>query len=112
MPLTLDAVDTVGKVEAVVRFTPSLKSIRLVALTHLTRQTLRGGAQLDDRELSPREVAEELNVSASTVRRWKKAGIITPTRVLPSKYQRYSRQYVEEFRQRLERGEIDAKTGI
>jgi DNA-binding transcriptional MerR regulator len=67
---------------------------------------------LDDRELSPREVAEELNVSTSTVRRWAKRGIFKPTRVLPvSNYHRYSRKAVEDFRQRLERGEIEAKAG-
>jgi excisionase family DNA binding protein len=67
---------------------------------------------LDNRELSPREVAEVLKVSTSTVRRWGKSGVFPPTRVLPgSNYFRYSRQDVEDFRQRLERGEIDAKTG-
>lgn len=67
---------------------------------------------MDDRELSPREVGEVLNVSTSTVRRWGKSGVFKPTRILPgSNYFRYSRADVEEFRRRLERGEIDAKTG-
>lgn len=67
---------------------------------------------MDERELSPADVAKELNVSPSTVRRWSKKGLLKPTRVLPgSNYHRYSRETVDEFRRRLEAGEVEVKTG-
>lgn len=61
-----------------------------------------------DEELTPSEVANELNVSASTVRRYEDMGIIKPTRRLPrSGHRRYSRAAVEEAKRRIAAGEFD-----
>lgn len=47
-------------------------------------------------ELTPSQVAKEFNVSPATVRRWEKAGVLTPSRRLPgSRHRRYSRTSVE-----------------
>lgn len=53
-------------------------------------------------ELTPTEVARELRVSPSTVRRWEESDILKPTRRLPgSGHRRYSRAAVDALKQRL-----------
>jgi excisionase family DNA binding protein len=76
-------------------------------MSDLTRtQTLAEQPQ----ELTPGEVAREFKVSPSTVRRWGKRGWLPPTRLLPgSRYRRYSREAVDEFRRRYEAGEFDER---
>jgi hypothetical protein len=59
-------------------------------------------------ELTPAEVARELGVSASTVRRYEQRGIIAPSRRLPgSGYRRYTRADVERTKKRIAAGEFD-----
>lgn len=55
-----------------------------------------------DDELTPSQVAKEFNVSPATVRRWEKAGVLTPSRRLPgSRHRRYSRASVDKLRAEL-----------
>lgn len=62
----------------------------------------------DDDNLTTSAVAKILRVSDATVRRWDTNNVLKPARKLPgSKHRRYRRSDVEEFRDRLERGEID-----
>lgn len=80
------------------------RPIRLVKLAK------RAGARVADGkdEMTPAQVAAELGVSPSTVRRYEKRGIITPTRRLPgSRYRRYARADVELAKQRIAAGEFD-----
>ncbi len=70
-----------------------------VTLGGLTTPT---GGPVGADELTPSEVAAEFNVSASTVRRWERDGILPPTRRLPgSKHRRYSKAAVEELKAKL-----------
>ncbi len=58
--------------------------------------------------MTPAQVAREFKVSAQTVRRWEQRDMLKPTRRLPkSKYRRYSREAVEDFRRRVDAGEFD-----
>ncbi|QKW15449.1 MerR family transcriptional regulator [Verrucosispora sp. NA02020] len=53
-------------------------------------------------ELTPTEVARELRVSPSTVRRWEETGILKPSRRLPgSGHRRYSRSSVDALKRDL-----------
>lgn len=80
------------------------RPIRLVKLTRVTGESVADGRD----ELTPAQVAEELGVSASTVRRYEERGIISPTRRLPgSGYRRYSREVVDEAKRRIAAGEFD-----
>jgi DNA-binding transcriptional MerR regulator len=60
---------------------------------------------MDPDELTPGEVARELNVSPATVRRWEASGILAPARRLPSPsgrgHRRYSRASVEALKRRI-----------
>ncbi len=79
------------------------RSITSVQLGHLTALLIPEATMTADEELGPSEVAKEFNVSPATVRRWEKAGILTPTRRLPgSRYRRYSRAAVDALHRRLE----------
>jgi len=64
-------------------------------------------------ELTPAEVARELDVSPATVRRWEGSGLLKPTRRLPSAtgrgHRRYSRESVEALKKRFA-GEEAAET--
>lgn len=59
-------------------------------------------------EMSPSEVAKELMVSAATVKRFEKRGILAPSRRLPgSKYRRYSRADVRQAQERIAAGDFN-----
>lgn len=59
---------------------------------------------MDMTELSPSQVAKEMSVSPSTVRRWEQTGVLAPVRRLPgSKYRRYSRADVDALKSATER---------
>lgn len=80
------------------------RPIRLVKLVK------RAGAHVADgtNEMTPAQVARELGVSPSTVRRYEKRGIIAPARRLPgSRYRKYARADVEVAKRRIAAGEFD-----
>lgn len=53
-------------------------------------------------ELTPTEVARELKVSPSTVRRWEESDVLKPSRRLPhSGHRRYSRAAVDALKKKL-----------
>lgn len=53
--------------------------------------------------LKPKEVAEILDVSHDTVRRWALRGWLRP-HVLPSGFRRYDREDVERLRRQIQKG--------
>lgn len=60
-----------------------------------------GGHMAGD-ELTPSEVATELDVSPATVRRWEARGILKPSRRLPgSRHRRYSREAVDALKKQI-----------
>jgi excisionase family DNA binding protein len=62
-------------------------------------------------ELTPGEVAQELGVSAPTVRRWEQRGVLKPSRKLPgSNHRRYSRADVEALKKTMRASEDDASS--
>lgn len=57
------------------------------------------GALMGREGLTPSEVAERLGVSAATIRRWDKRGLLVPAMRFPgSGHRRYTEEQVEEFR--------------
>jgi excisionase family DNA binding protein len=59
----------------------------------------------DADEMTPREVADFLDVSTTTIRRWANDGTLTPCRIFPgSNYRRYARADVERIKQQMEAG--------
>jgi excisionase family DNA binding protein len=81
-----------------------IKSVGLATLAGLTG--VRVASSKD--ELTPAEVARELGVSPSTVRRYEERGIIGPSRRLPgSRHRRYARADVERAKERIAAGEFD-----
>lgn len=59
-------------------------------------------------ELTPADVAKELDVSPSTVRRWEKSGVLPPTRRLPgSRHRRYSREAVDDLKRKMADGTLE-----
>lgn len=90
--------------EPVLNARPLIEPVSLVDLAKLIRTGMVGTGD----ELTPAEVARELGVSPSTVRRWGVKRWLVPTRRLPgSRYRRYARADVDEFRRRLAAGEFD-----
>jgi MerR-like DNA binding protein len=80
------------------------RPIRLVKLAKRARSRVSDGKA----ELTPAEVARELGVSPSTVRRYEERGILAPARRLPrSRYRRYARADVETAKRRIAAGEFD-----
>jgi hypothetical protein len=64
-------------------------------------ETFQGEAMGKD-ELTPTEVARELRVSPSTVRRWEETDVLKPSRRLPhSGHRRYSRSAVDALKRKL-----------
>ena len=80
-----------------------------ITLVNTTRQT---GVNMGAGELTPSQAAEELGVSASTVRRWGIKGILVPSRVLPgSRHRRYSQESVDALKKKLEDGTFSEDAG-
>jgi excisionase family DNA binding protein len=62
----------------------------------------------DGTEMTPIEVARELGVSTATVRRYEAKGWLAEARRLPgSRYRRFRRADVDEFKRRRDAGEFD-----
>jgi len=60
--------------------------------------------------LTVSEAAERLDVSAATMRRWDKRGILVPAMRFPgSGHRRYSEEQIEAFRQSLHGGDEQAE---
>lgn len=58
-------------------------------------------------ELTPAEVADELGISTSTVRRYEAKGWLIPRRMPGSRHRRYRRADVDEFIRMCEAGELE-----
>ena len=82
------------------------RPIRLVNLRRWVGAPVPG----ERSEMTPAQVADELGVSPSTVRRYEQRGILVPARRLPgSRYRRYDRADVVEAKRRIAAGEFDAR---
>jgi hypothetical protein len=80
------------------------RPIRLVKLAKRAGARVANGKD----ELTPAQVALELGVSPSTVRRYEERGILAPARRLPgSRYRRYARADVDRAKERIAAGEFD-----
>jgi MerR-like DNA binding protein len=117
---TVAQVDKLGKPDKLYRMSeatviPSATPLapQLTRPIRLVKLAKKAGARVTDgkNEMTPAQVAQELGVSPSTVRRYEKRGIIAPARRLPgSRYRRYSRADVETTKKRIEAGEFDQPT--
>lgn len=85
-------------------------ALQLTRPIRLVKLAKRAGARVVDGkdEMTPAQVAQELGVSPSTVRRYEQRGILAPARRLAgSRYRRYTRADVETAKQRIAAGEFD-----
>lgn len=80
--------------------TASATSVALGNLTNLTSEV-----PMASDEMTPGEVADELGVSAATVRRWEVRGVLLPSRRFPgSRHRRYRREDVEALKAEMKGG--------